>query len=169
MSISLIDLFILTSRPIHDPLTGIDDEKTSTLYSGTNGNGQTVFSWVTNDTITSFNADIAPLILFFPQYGYIPSDVYLGTIQFGTETFFASSKINFTVNQFSASLASTSFSTNGSSGTGNPSQTTTVQPIPTVSSLGDIRLKAPLLPCLFSVDRCGLWLLVLAFCYFSWC
>ena len=86
----------------------------STLYNGTNSNGQKVFSWVSNTNLTSLNEDISPLIYFLPHHGLVPFDTYLGTIDFGSETFFASQEVNFTVSHFSASLQTPSNTSNGS-------------------------------------------------------
>lgn len=48
--------------------------------------------------------DFAPLLGFLAARNMVPADVYLGTVQFGTETFSASSPVNFTVTSYDASM-----------------------------------------------------------------
>lgn len=76
----------------------------SKLYTGTNYNGQVVHTWVANRTLTSFNMDVAPLFGFLAYKGLLPIEVYLGTVQFGTETFSTAKQVNFSVTAFEASL-----------------------------------------------------------------
>ncbi|KAF2752903.1 concanavalin A-like lectin/glucanase [Pseudovirgaria hyperparasitica] len=77
-----------------------------TLYAGTNGNGQTVFSWVTTAPLTQFYGDVTPLVHFLPRYGFMPWDTYLGTVQFGSETFYAAENVKFYVKSFHADVKS---------------------------------------------------------------
>lgn len=79
----------------------------SRLFTGNNSNGQIVHSWVANKTLTTFDMDFAPLLGFLSARNMVPTDVYLGTVQFGTETFSASSQVNFTVTSYEASMRST--------------------------------------------------------------
>lgn len=90
----------------------------STLSTGNNSNGQIVHSWIANKTLTAFDMDFAPLLYFLSDQGMVPADVYLGTVQFGTETFAASSEVNFTVTSFEASMNSTNGKSEGSATVG---------------------------------------------------
>lgn len=66
----------------------------STLYRGTNSNGQKVFTWVTNQTLTSFDSDFASLLGSLVAKKMVPPETYIGEIQFGTETFFANEQMS---------------------------------------------------------------------------
>lgn len=74
------------------------------LYTGTNHNGQIVYTWVANRTLTIFDMDLAPLFGFLAAKDMVPIDVYLGTVQFGTEIFSAENQVNFSVKSFEASV-----------------------------------------------------------------
>ncbi|KAF7192797.1 Endoglucanase cel12A [Pseudocercospora fuligena] len=75
-----------------------------TLWNGTNSNGQYVYSWIANETLTHFDMDFAPLIGFLSQEEGVSEDVYLGTIQFGHETFLAASQMNFSISSYAADI-----------------------------------------------------------------
>jgi xyloglucan-specific endo-beta-1,4-glucanase len=72
----------------------------SKLYSGANSAGQTVYSWLAASNITSFNANVAPLIHALWQKNFIPQSIYLGTFQFGTETFHATDNVTFSASDY---------------------------------------------------------------------
>jgi xyloglucan-specific endo-beta-1,4-glucanase len=72
----------------------------SSLYQGPNGVGQTVFTWLAADNITTFNHDISPLFVYLTKHNLIPSSAYLGVVSFGTETFHATSNVTFSASNF---------------------------------------------------------------------
>nr|POF12952.1 udp-glucose 6-dehydrogenase 3 [Quercus suber] len=116
-----------SSQP-RDPLTIVMlGASAFTLFNGTNTNGQTVFSWVSNTTLTTFSLDIAPLIGFLVANDYMPADAFLGTLQFGSETSFASGEVNFTVHAFEAYVGS-----RPTDSFGNTSTTTAMMPVATL-------------------------------------
>jgi len=78
----------------------------STLYSGANNNGQFVYSWLAPDNITTFDKDISPLLHYLWQHKKISESNYLGIVQFGTETFHASSNVTFSAQDFNLTVAS---------------------------------------------------------------
>jgi hypothetical protein len=88
------------------------------LYTGSNANGQVVYTWVANRTLTTFDMDLAPLLGFLWYNGMLPVDVYLGTVQFGTETFSAVNPVNFSVRSFEARIKTASDNTDTSPGSG---------------------------------------------------
>lgn len=57
--------------------------------------------------------DFAPLLGFLSAQNMVPADVFLGTVQFGTETFSASSPVNFTVTSYQASMKAVNGKTEG--------------------------------------------------------
>lgn len=57
--------------------------------------------------MTDFSFDVAPLMGFLVDQQHLPSNVYLGTIQFGSETFYADNQMNFSVSAFSAYVETT--------------------------------------------------------------
>jgi len=75
------------------------------LYQGPNGNGQFVYSWVASSNITNFDKDISPLLHYLSQNNLIPNSTYLGIVQFGTETFHATSNVTFSAQDFSLKVA----------------------------------------------------------------
>jgi len=86
----------LTKSPPTYQLNGT----TFSLYTGPNGAGQTVFSWLAADNITNFNNDISPLFNYLVNHNLMPTSTYLGTVQFGTETFHATSNVTFKASNF---------------------------------------------------------------------
>ena len=81
---------------------------TSTLYQGMNNQtGQMVYSFVAPENRTSFtNLDVLPFFQYLVDKEQMPNTTYLGTAQFGTETFhtvggnkvtFTASGVNFDV------------------------------------------------------------------------
>lgn len=51
--------------------------------------------------------DFAPLLGFLSQGEGVSENLYLGTIQFGHETFLASSQMNFSISSYTAAINST--------------------------------------------------------------
>ncbi|KAF2134969.1 glycoside hydrolase family 12 protein [Dothidotthia symphoricarpi CBS 119687] len=99
-----------------------------TLYNGTNGNGQSVFSWVSPSILTSFSGDMSPFLHQLARYGLIPWDTYLGVVQFGTETFYSNSKVKFACKNFQAALGGPYAAKR------EPPPTITVESLPTKAS-----------------------------------
>ena len=64
---------------------------TFTLWSGDNPNGQTTFSWLAplKPGLQYIDADYSPLLHYLWQLNLLPSNVYLGAVQFGSETFYS--------------------------------------------------------------------------------
>ncbi|KAG9792302.1 hypothetical protein KCU88_g887, partial [Aureobasidium melanogenum] len=64
------------------------------LFHGTNDQNQTVFSWLAETNLTTTgnasSTDFSPLVHYLWQFDFMPADLYLGTVQFGTETYHAS-------------------------------------------------------------------------------
>lgn len=77
----------------------------SKLYSGPNGMGQYVYSWLSTGNVTDFNEDISPLLHFLSDYNIIPSDNYLGSVQYGSETFHSTANITFSTSNFNLSVS----------------------------------------------------------------
>lgn len=88
------------------------DMLASTLWNGTNSSGKQVYSWIANETLTDLNMDFAPLLGFLAREESISEDVYLGTIQFGHETFSAASQMNFSISSYAAEIQSNSAAPN---------------------------------------------------------
>ncbi len=76
----------------------------SSLYTGPNGAGQTVFSWLAQTNLTSFHNDISPLFNYLVDHNLLPTSAYLGSVQFGTETFHATANVTFTASNFALDL-----------------------------------------------------------------
>lgn len=71
---------------------------------GANKNGQYVYSWFAPENIDSFDADISPLLHYLWRNDYLDDTDYLGTVQFGTETFHSVSNVTFSARNFSMSV-----------------------------------------------------------------
>lgn len=69
----------------------------SSLYSGFNQQGQkqAVFSWVPEANQNGLQADLWELVTYLVNAGNLTSDMYLGLIQFGTETVHATQNVTF--------------------------------------------------------------------------
>ena len=66
-----------------------------------------MFSWLSPNNITDFNEDISPLLQYLYKNDLVPASLYLGAVQFGSETFHATSNVTFSVNDFSINMTST--------------------------------------------------------------
>ncbi|KAI1621757.1 concanavalin A-like lectin/glucanase domain-containing protein [Exophiala viscosa] len=75
------------------------------LFNGNNTQNQTVYSWLPETNLTSVDADYSPLIHYLWQNDFMPKDVYLGTLQFGTEQFHATEEVLFRAGNYSFNLA----------------------------------------------------------------
>jgi len=75
------------------------------LYYGTNGVGQNVFTWLAADNTTSFKGDVKQLIT---QLSTVPggptAQTYLGYFAFGSEIFYAGSNMTFSVPKLSLAV-----------------------------------------------------------------
>ncbi|KAG9625021.1 concanavalin A-like lectin/glucanase, partial [Aureobasidium melanogenum] len=67
------------------------------LYSGFNQQGQkqAVFSWVPAENQNGIDADLWELVNYLVNAGNLTSDMYIGLIQFGTETVHATQNVTF--------------------------------------------------------------------------
>ncbi|RDW82739.1 hypothetical protein BP6252_03851 [Coleophoma cylindrospora] len=77
---------------------------TYTLYHGTNTNNQSVYSWYPSKNMTSFNADVSPLLSYLWQKEYIEESLYLGLVQWGSEAIHSAAGENVTFWARSVSL-----------------------------------------------------------------
>jgi len=64
---------------------------TFTLWSGKNVHGGMTFSWLAPvDTLLEYiDADYSPLLHYLWEANMLPDSVYLGSLQFGSETFYS--------------------------------------------------------------------------------
>lgn len=67
----------------------------SDLYTGVNGVGQNVLSWVAQETVQDFEGDLGPLLQGLTGLGGPTTDDYLGYLSFGSEALSASSNVTF--------------------------------------------------------------------------
>lgn len=76
------------------------EDPKSKLYSGTNDNGQQVYSWLAQTNFSSVTTDVSPLVNFLWHNGNssLDSSFYIGVMQFGTETFHVKSGSEVTFN-----------------------------------------------------------------------
>jgi hypothetical protein len=73
----------------------------SNLYSGTNGNGQHVWTWVATTTTNRFVGDISPMLTELSAQNGPTEDDYLGYIGFGTEAYSSPQNVTFSVTELS--------------------------------------------------------------------
>lgn len=66
-----------------------------------------------NHTLTAFDMDFAPLLGYLSYAKMVSSDIYLGSIQFGQETFYSPMDMNFSINSFQADLQTTNIKGTG--------------------------------------------------------
>lgn len=72
----------------------------STLYSGLNSRGTSVFTWVSPSDETSFDEDISPLLQYLASNKLVSADARLGLIEFGSETFYSAGNVTFSAGDF---------------------------------------------------------------------
>jgi Glycosyl hydrolase family 12 len=63
-----------------------------------------VYSWLASSNITSFNDDISPLFTYLTNNNLLPNTTYLGIVQFGTETFHATSNVTFSASNYNLTV-----------------------------------------------------------------
>lgn len=68
---------------------------TFSLYSGVNGLGQHVLTWVASEAVQTFDADLGPLLYGMTGLGGPSTTDYLGYMSFGSETLDAQSNVTF--------------------------------------------------------------------------
>lgn len=119
----------------------------SFLYQGFNNNGQEVFSWLPEKNFTAVDSDFSPLIHYLWQFDLLGPNVYLGSVAFGTETWFAYEKTIFSTSNYLLNV------TTNSTGATSPVST----PSPTPKSVGmKARISGPGL-----ISGLVIWTLVL--------
>ncbi|KAF8859736.1 concanavalin A-like lectin/glucanase [Acephala macrosclerotiorum] len=106
------------SSSIKYPPTHNLSETQFTLYSGSNNNGQFVYSWLAPENITNIDDDISPLLHYLWWHNKISESNYLGIVQFGTETFHSSSNVTFSAQDFNLTVASGNPPTDSSAAAG---------------------------------------------------
>ena len=91
-----IMIWFLQTQPISPVGTKSSHEfpianTTFTLWTGESPQGGTTFSWLAPaDTLLEYmDADYSPLLHYLWQENMLPSSVYLGSLQFGSETFYS--------------------------------------------------------------------------------
>lgn len=80
--------------------------KYSSLFTGTNAQNTTVFTWLSTKNIVSKSLDLAPMIHYLWLSKRLPnSALYLGPLQLGSETMHTDgSNVTFAVTKFDAKL-----------------------------------------------------------------
>lgn len=73
----------------------------STLYSGQNSRGTSVFTWVSPSDQTSFDEDISPLLQYLSSKDLVSADARLGLVEFGSETYHSGKNVTFSAGPFS--------------------------------------------------------------------
>lgn len=77
----------------------------SFLFQGNNTQNQTVYSWLPETNLTTIDADYSPLVHYLWQNSFMPKDLYLGTLQFGTESFHATNEVLFRAGNYTFNLS----------------------------------------------------------------
>jgi hypothetical protein len=76
----------------------------SDLYTGKNGKGQNVWTWVAATTTNRFVGDIRPILTELAgQNGPTGSD-YLGYVSFGSEAYYSPQNVTFSVPELSIDI-----------------------------------------------------------------
>ncbi|PQE07466.1 glycosyl transferase protein [Rutstroemia sp. NJR-2017a BBW] len=76
-----------------------------TLYAGQNTINQTVYSWWPNQNISSLTAlDVSPLLNYLWRKVYIPSDIYVGAVQWGNDARHSNKNVTFDVSTFGVNI-----------------------------------------------------------------
>jgi xyloglucan-specific endo-beta-1,4-glucanase len=100
-----------------------------------------VYSWYAKTNIKNFDFDVTPLIKELSTSNFVPLNTYIGTVEFGSEAFFATENITFSASKFDMFLESKNSPRqrpSTSPTTSSISTTGTVRP-----SLGSLRVSLP--------------------------
>lgn len=76
----------------------------STLYSGKNSRGTSVYTWVSPSNETAFDEDISPLLQYLWRNELVSADARLGLVEFGSETYHSGGNITFSAVDFSLGI-----------------------------------------------------------------
>jgi len=126
----------LYGNPVPAPL-GFSDEPRMrqtvnnidfSLYVGMNKRGVNVLTWIAGSTIKNIDIDVLPLIQALKSI-ITGNDVLLGTVQLGSEAFYATENVTFQVSNYSLDIepspaSKTTPSSSGSSSSGSSSSST---------------------------------------------
>lgn len=76
----------------------------STLYSGQNSRGTSVYTWVSPSDQTSFDEDISPLLQYLWRNELVSADARLGLVEFGSEAYHSENNVTFSAGDFSMQI-----------------------------------------------------------------
>jgi hypothetical protein len=76
----------------------------SDLYVGTDPSGHTAYSWLTTGAVQAVQFDIAPLLQAMMQRNLIDANATLGLIELGSEAFYSTRNVTFTIDDYRVSL-----------------------------------------------------------------
>jgi hypothetical protein len=91
----------------------------SKLYCGTNkARGQKVYSFLTDSEMTTFKFDATSALQALVSNNLVPGNASIGVVGFGTEAFYATENVTWTVSAFGFGLGSSKGSSSSGSGPG---------------------------------------------------
>lgn len=82
----------------------------STLFIGSGSDGQSTFTWVPDANYTRVSQDLSPLVQYLWKNNFVSAEAYVGTVSFGSESFFSLDPITFSAQSLSLNITSTGLS-----------------------------------------------------------
>ncbi|KAK0740335.1 concanavalin A-like lectin/glucanase domain-containing protein [Schizothecium vesticola] len=77
-----------------------------TLFEGSASVGRSTFTWMPDTNYTHISQDLSPLVQYLWKNNLVPAEAYVGTVGFGSESFFSLDPIAFTAQSLSLNVTS---------------------------------------------------------------
>lgn len=78
----------------------------STLFEGSASVGRRTFTWMPDTNYTHISQDLSPLVQYLWKNNLVPAEAYVGTVGFGSESFFSLDPVTFTAQSLSLDVTS---------------------------------------------------------------
>ncbi|KAK3344522.1 concanavalin A-like lectin/glucanase domain-containing protein [Lasiosphaeria hispida] len=79
-----------------------------TLFVGSGSAGHSTFTWMPDTNYTRISHDLSPLVQYLWNNNLVPAEAYVGTVGFGSESFFSLDPVNFSAQSLSLNVTSKS-------------------------------------------------------------
>lgn len=100
------NLCVHLDRSLPSPGRPTDAGFLSTLFEGSASVGRSTFTWIPDTNYTHISEDLSPLVQYIWKNNLVPAEAYVGTVGFGSESFFSLDPIAFTAQSLSLNVTS---------------------------------------------------------------
>ena len=100
------NLCVYIDQSLHPSGRPADVGYISTLFEGSASVGRSTFTWMPDTNYTHISQDLSPLVQYLWKNNLVPAEAYVGTVGFGSESFFSLDPITFTARSLSLNVTS---------------------------------------------------------------